>query len=227
MKIMKILKMTRIGKMNNKKENLKIIVFILLLVFIIECLIHIPIKTETIQNEATDIKIYESKIPDFKLKLSGVYDQIITEKEVIDNEVPIYEFDAIINNGWDNKKNHYVGIKLFDLLEKFKLNKYERIMFNREELKTVNLSLDEITNQMYIVFYRDGKTIQENAPLNLLTIDRDYRYSLENLTELYFIEEINFLPEIEIDDDDGMIIIDKDGNEKRVKGTGDNNDEKK
>ncbi len=140
----------------------------------------------------TNLKKSETKIPDFTVQLTGLYGGSITNTDLENYNIPVYEFDADIFNGWDIVENHYTGVKLLDILKAMEIQKYNGIIFDIPGKISVDYSKDEISDNTYLVFYRDGEEIYEGEQASIISFDYDYRYAAQGVANLYFYDETNY-----------------------------------
>ena len=178
-------------------QKSKIIEFVIL-VLIIACFVYLYINkpanitdnekcVNTTVNESelhtiSNIKKYDGEINSFRIFIKGSYIEQLTLDFVKEENIQIYEFDAVVNDSWMIHKDHYVGIKLKDILDK-KEYKYDNIVFRTEGLMQVTYMAEQITDKTYLVFTRNGKSIGEGR-VALLSVDYNYKYSVENLSRM-------------------------------------------
>ena len=136
-------------------------------------------------HTVTNIKNYTGEVKPFRIFINGSYTELITLDFVKENNIPIYEFDAVVNDSWTIHKDHYVGIKLKDVLGK-KGYKYDSIEFRTEGLLRVTYAAEQITDKTYLVFTRNGESIGEGR-VSLLSVDYSYKYSMEHLMRMDII----------------------------------------
>lgn len=189
-------------KNKTRKENLPVVIatiliiaLVIVLIFIIPRDKHSKAKPTNVNyGEVANLKDYKGNVPDFTLEITGTYKGTVTNETLKQLEVPIYEFDANINNGWDLEINHYRGIKLKDLLERMGFTEYASIKFNAHQHKTVEYNKDVIDDKLYLIFYTDRKASQTDHTLSLLSIDKLYEYSVEELANMVFSNPVENPP---------------------------------
>lgn len=141
-------------------------------------------------HEIANLKEVDTELPEFSILINGIYINNITDKKLKDFGTKIYEFDAAVDNGWEVVTNHYVGVKLNDVLKEYDdMPEYKRIGFASPGSHFVDYKKEEVTDKTFLVFYRDGKPIVEGEAVNLLSVDKEYRYSVENLAMITLNDE--------------------------------------
>lgn len=168
---------------NKKTIILTVIVFILLVV----------IGGILLSRSMNNLKAYEIKnIKKVNVDLPYFYFTIRDEKETIDvtmdsfakRKIDIYKFDAGINTSWGVETMKFTGFKLLDLLSLFGKDDYDEIDFGGIGGNHVVLSKEEIDDNVYLYFYRDGKKISDGYNINLLVENQKYKYSVEDLGDI-------------------------------------------
>ena len=134
---------------------------------------------EISQMEETNIEI-----PSFTIVVRGLYDGTITNLDLEEKDVPVYEFDAGVSTSFGVFTNTYVGVRLSDVLEAMELTDFSEINFYDPNSVTVNYTREEVLEDTYIVFYRNGERITEDGPANLLSLRFNYTYSVEDLVKI-------------------------------------------
>ena len=99
-----------------------------------------------------------------------------------------YEFDATVDNGWSIETNHYVGIRVRDAFEYLSIKEYDEVEFFSKGRVTIVYRASEINDDTYFIIKRDGKLINDFA-LNMISFDKDYHYSLENVVRIGITQE--------------------------------------
>ena len=167
-----------------KKKSIIIISTIMLIIIIVGIGLYVisRSKPNLKAHEISNIKESSEKIPPFLIAIGGNYDGIINNTFLEEDKIPMYEFDAAIETTW--------GITNYKSIE------FVSTDFVRAEYKPFM-----ITDNMYIVFYRDGKLIDEDNAATLISIDRNYRYAVERLSQIYFYNDEQSKP-IENNNDD-------------------------
>lgn len=186
-----------------KKKSIIIISTIMLIIIIVGIGLYIisRSKPNLKAHEISNIKESSEKIPPFLIAIGGNYDGIINNTFLEEDKIPMYEFDAAIETTWGTFTNKYIGVKLNDLLEKYQITNYKSIEFVSNDFVRAEYKPFMITDNMYIVFYRDGKLIDEDNAATLISIDRNYRYAVERLSQIYFYNDEQSKP-IENNNDD-------------------------
>lgn len=179
--------------MKTKKWLSIFIASIAIVILIAVCLLRVSTKKENTPNndnlnvgDIANQKEYKGNIPDFTLEITGTYSGTITNEVVKEMEIPVYEFDAKVDNGWDKVTNHYRGIKLLDLFEKAGFQEYKSIEFMAHENKTVTYQKDEIDENLYLIFYKNRGNEDERNNLSLFALKNKQKFSVENLATIDF-----------------------------------------
>ena len=133
-------------------------------------------------HNVLNIKNYAGEIEDFRIFVNGEYSDEITGEFINNEKIQVYEFDAVINDSWTIHKDHYIGVKLLDVLNKKGFH-YNNITFSTEGLLSVTYTESQITDKTYLVFKRNGKSINDGK-VALLSVDFNYKYSIENLYKI-------------------------------------------
>ena len=172
--------------MKKSKKILQVVgicaAFVVLLLAICS-LVFKPGKKENLKaGEITDLKETQiGKVPEFAIIVRGDYKMMIQNDDI--EKMKAYEFDGTVDNGWTVEKNHYVGIRVKDAFEYLKINEYEEVEFFSKGRVTVTYKREDITDDVYFVIKRDGKLLGDTV-FNLVSFDKDYHYSLENMVRV-------------------------------------------
>ena len=179
-----------------KNDNKKKIVAFIIIAIVLGLIIGIAIyktsdskkaKEPSSNNLGTEnIVTTQINYPKFTVIIDGLYEGFINERNLVSHEIPQYKFKATVKNSWDTHTNEYDGIKLTDVFEKMGFTKYSRVEFKGIGDNCVIYNKDEIDDNLYFVFYRDGKPIEEDIQISLLNPQKNYRYSVENLIKIVF-----------------------------------------
>lgn len=138
-------------------------------------------------GEISGMKETDIEIPTFTLVVRGLYDGTITNLDLEDKNVPVYEFDAGVATSYGVFTDTYVGVRLSDVLNAMNITEYSEVNFYDPNSITVNYNKEEIMEDTFIVFYRNGERITEDGPANLLALRFNYAYSVEDLVKLEFL----------------------------------------
>lgn len=125
-------------------------------------------------------------LPDFGIIIRGAYEGMIVNSDI--PKMKAYEFDATVNNGWSIETNHYVGIRVRDAFEYLSIKEYDEVEFFSKGRVTIVYRASEINDDTYFIIKRDGKLINDFA-LNMISFDKDYHYSLENVVRIGITQE--------------------------------------
>lgn len=190
--------------MKNKKN---IVLLIGIITFLVGCVMIILSCTKLYSKEITNydkpqilnLQQTTQEIPNFSIIISGAYSGFITKDLITNYNIKIYEFDAVIDNGWGYVKNHYVGFRLLDVLNTFEMTDFASIKFTSEYRIELTQLHSSLTNDIFIIVTKDNKELDEISKVRLLNVDKGYRYSLEGLQGMNF-EAMPKLDDIQTDD---------------------------
>lgn len=142
-------------------------------------------RTELKFKEIANLKEIQEKLPDFKIDIVGDYLGVLDRNLLEAHGIKVYEFDAGIDNGWDIVTDHYIGVKMSDVIDiMIQDASYLRIGFFSRMPRSVIFTKKEMTENMYLVFSRNGKPIRSDGMLSLLVVDYEYKYSLEDVNKI-------------------------------------------
>ena len=187
----------------DKKHTLKTILIGLagMVIGIGICVLAAFILVKTYEEESvgdaykvTNVKESNIKLPKFDILLDGSYKGSISNEYIEEDKIKVYEFDANIDNGWDIVTTHYVGVKLYDLLDYYQINNVSTLTFESNDAMSVIHAHSDLKNA-YIVFYKDGTLIGNDSHQTLLVPDMEYRYSLQGLKRIHLVTSSNGLDE--------------------------------
>ena len=88
-----------------------------------------------------------------------------------------------MNDGYSEETHTYKGYRLTEVLKLLEINSYNEITFSSTGTLNVKFYNNEINDDIYLFFERDGIYL-EKAPLNLLVPNEPARYSIQNITTL-------------------------------------------
>ena len=178
-------------KENKNKSYLIIIIVILILVGVVLCSKEFFSKKD-LANETPSTNLEKfaianetessKNVPNFTLRLNGVMKGTLSQESV--KEAKYYEFDAGIDNGFEVVTTRYTGLKFKDYLNELGVEDYFKLILVSKNGMMMSLTPEEITDKMYVVFYRNGELISEDQPLSLLNVEKPYSNSLEELYEI-------------------------------------------
>lgn len=184
---------------NNKQKKslpIKAIIGVIVIIFIVVGFIYLILNKQTDSKiahsgsrlsakEISGVKEYKGNIPEFSITISGAHIGEVTNENLSKMSVLVYKFDAGIDNGWETVTNEYVGIKVKELLDASDITNFTEVTFEATNKASITYFKNEITDNMYIVFMKDGKAISDKKTAMLLATDYDYNYSLKELTNIY------------------------------------------
>ena len=181
------------------KKTMLISFGILALVILIAIPIAIKIKkpVDNLLPQIIDTKIdekmvrnigelvpYNGELPDAQIEFTGKYSAVVTLQELKD-KIPVYEFEAGIDDIYGTHLNKYVGINYYDLIRYLYVPNNTQTTFISDR-KSVGYRPSEIDyEKTFIVFYMDGKPIG-NSQMTLLAVNYNYLYSVEGLTTINY-----------------------------------------
>ncbi len=180
--------------MKDKKNVSIIVVLIVIVIALAGTCIYLLTKNnddntvyEGKAHEINNLVETDKKLPTFSVTVSGDYTGLINNQFVKEDSIKVYEFDATIDNGWDAVTNKYVGIRLNDLIKYYQLDNFTTIDFSSLDDISIKYLKKDITDNTFLVFYKDGKLIDNTGRPMLLAVDYEYRYSLENVFDMKFM----------------------------------------
>lgn len=142
-------------------------------------------RTELKFKEIANLKEIQEGLPDFKIDIVGDYLGVLDRNLLEAHGIKVYEFDAGIDNGWDIVTDHYIGVKMDDVVDiMIQDASYLRIGFFSRMPRSVIFTKKEMTENTYLVFSRNGKPIRSDGMLSLLVVDYEYKYSLEDVNKI-------------------------------------------
>lgn len=136
---------------------------------------------ETGVKEVTENK-YE--LPKFSIVVQGVYYSTISNVDVAD--LKTYNVEAVMFDGIYRRYNTYDAIKLKDVFELYGIEDYNNVVFKSNGNLQVKFAKDEISDNFFLTFTKDGFNYPENEPVNLLCPEFAERYSLTNIVRIDF-----------------------------------------
>lgn len=180
--------------MKNKKTIILIIMTILIIAIAIGTVIFYMKGNEKKGSElnlgfkeVANLKKVSTELPDFKIKIDGAYVGTLDKNLLLANGIEVYEFDAGIDNGWDIVTNHYTGVKFSDVLDiMIQDASFTRVGFFSKMPRYEMFTKGQLTENIYLVFQRDGKPIRNDGYMTLLAVDYKYKYSIEDVEKIYF-----------------------------------------
>lgn len=138
-------------------------------------------KDEKLEPGTYDFTTSTKNMPDFRLSIKGIHTKTITKEDLSD--VKLYDFKGKIAYSWGSLASDYTGIKFKDFLTAIGINDYKEIVLIGNGNIVVSFAKEEITDESYIVFYRDNEKIL-NYSLNFIDFNFLYNYSIEGLVEI-------------------------------------------
>ena len=140
-------------------------------------------------GEIQDLKVVDKKVPKFVIDLKGLYDGQITEEDL--EGLKMYDFIADVT-AYDIDPDSVVyhenwsGYKLTDVLAAKEISDYDSIDFKSVGGLTVRYKKEEVSDKMYLIFYRNDKLLSESeeTPVMLFTADLKNRYWVPSLTRI-------------------------------------------
>lgn len=168
--------------MKNKKWLWIIVALVLIIICIAIGIFYKNNKYLYLEShEISDIEKVSIDIPYFTIVVKGLYEGTITNSDLKEKNIQVYDFNAGVFNGWSVNTNKYTGVKLNDVLNAMNINDFSEIEFQAPGNLSVSYEKNEISTNTYLIFYRDGEFIRSDEYISLLAVDYDYRYSLENI----------------------------------------------
>lgn len=180
--------------MKNNKSMPAIIGLIILVIILAGVCVFLLTKKE---KEVTEydgkgrevLNIQEStkKIPNFSVNVLGDYTGIINDEFIIEDGIKMYDFEAAVDTGWHIVKEQYTGVRLRDLIKYYQLENFVSVDFTSLDKITIQYLNSEITDNCFLVFYKDGKLITNTGRPMLLAVDYDIRFSLKDVIDMNFV----------------------------------------
>ena len=169
-----------------------LIIAMISLLFITGCGNNNNDNKELKLGEINNIKESTKEMPVFTIVIKGLKETTITEKDLKD--LKMYDFETNIRkNDLDGNTELYTssftGVKLKEALEKKNIKDFDSIDFKAVGNLTVRYSKEELTDEMYLVFYKDGKSLKatEDTEVMLLVPSLKNRYWVPSLTRMDII----------------------------------------
>ncbi len=130
------------------------------------------------------------KLPEFSFSINGneIKKNIEITKEVLEQKsVPVYEFSKDIDNNWETVTNDYIGFTLKDILKEYEFD-YQAIEFYEVDRYSVRFTKEEIDEDVYVIFYRDGKPLGEVEPIGLMSFSDKWNRSLTDFNYIFLYQ---------------------------------------
>ena len=135
----------------------------------------------TEEGKVVEVNSTTTTVPKFTVGTLGLYDGGFSNESLKDAKV--YEIKATMNDGYSEETHVYKGYRLTEILKLLEINSYNEITFSSTGTLNVKFYNNEINDDVYLFFERDGIYL-EKAPLNLLVPSEPARYSIQNVTTL-------------------------------------------
>lgn len=135
----------------------------------------------TEEGKVVEVNNTTTTVPKFTVGTLGLYDGGFNNESLKDAKV--YEIKATMNDGYSEETHIYKGYRLTEVLKLLEINSYNEITFSSTGTLNVKFYNNEINDDIYLFFERDGIYL-EKAPLNLLVPNEPARYSIQNITTL-------------------------------------------
>lgn len=139
--------------------------------------------------EISNVKQVDSNVmPDFTIVVQGLYDGVITKLSEIADEVPVYTFDAGVQTSYGVLTDNYTGIKVRDVLNKAGYTDFSDLTIKDAGNVEVHYKESEISDNAYLVFYRNGKYFDndDKEPVHYIDFNYHYRYAVEDTLIMIF-----------------------------------------
>lgn len=125
-------------------------------------------------------------VPKFSIVVTGAYTGVFVEKDI--SNIKTYEFDGTLDNGWTVEKNHYVGVRVKDAFDLLSIKDYKNITFKSVGGVSVEYKSSDITDDTFFIIKKDGEIVSEEV-LNVVSFDKDYNYTVEDLSSIDVVKE--------------------------------------
>lgn len=148
------------------------------------------INTLRINNLVKEVGVKEIKeinydIPKFTILTDGIYQTNISMVDFKD-VVKTYEIKAVLEDEIEYEYAEYVGVKVKDLLYSYDMEDFEKLTFQSNGGLQVTFKKEEIVDDMFLVFEKNGQKFESGEEVSLLVPDLYARYSISNVINLYF-----------------------------------------
>lgn len=168
----------------------KIILFITIILTLIIVLVGFSLY-KVLKKPDYNLKEYPiDKLPTFSFSIAGSELQPIniTKDELKSRNIKAYKFSKDIDNNWKKVTNIYIGIRLKDILDMYKLE-YKDIEIYETNKYSVKFKNDEINEDIFIIFYRDGKRLGELEHISLVSFKDKWNKSLTDFNYIFLYQE--------------------------------------
>ena len=127
----------------------------------------------------TNLKKIKYNFPAFSITSIGLLNGPITNESIKD--IQTYEITAIVSDSIYRHQYTYKGVKLKDVLENEKLKDYKKIIFKSNGGLQVEYTKEEIDDNVFIVFEKDGIEYPKLEKVSLLNPTVYDRYNITNV----------------------------------------------
>ena len=137
-----------------------------------------------VERGIKDVKEVDYTLPKFVVSISGIYDSTLTNEDIKD--LKTYEIAAVMDESYENEYHTYKGVKMLDILNYYGIDDFNKVYFRASGKLQVEFSKEEITDDMYFVFTKDGKSIKSGESGGLLIPSINARYSITDVVTFSF-----------------------------------------
>lgn len=131
-----------------------------------------------------DVKEIDYSLPKFVVTIGGIYDSTLTNQDIKD--LKTYEIAAVMDESYENEYHTYKGVKMLDILNYYGIDDFNKVYFMSSGKLQVEFSKEEINDDMYFVFTKDGKNIKTGESGGLLVPSINGRYSITDVVKFSF-----------------------------------------
>lgn len=170
-----------------KKTIITVIISVVVtlgLVFGVNLISKVSYNKKVEERGIKSIKEVEYSIPRIEISIKGIYNSYLSEENLKD--VKVYEIEAVMDDTIENTLYTYKGVRITDILSKYNITDYTSITFKANDGLQVLFRKNEINENMFLVFNRDGKDYKVGEGAALLVPDLNARYSITNVSTLTF-----------------------------------------
>lgn len=132
-----------------------------------------------------ELKEIDYEIPKFTLLTDGIYQTNISTGDFKD-VVKTYEIKAVIEDEIEYEYAEYVGVKVKDMLYAYDMEDFKNIIFMSNGGLQVSFKKEEIVDDMFFVFEKNGIKFESGEEVSLLVPGLYERYSISNIVNIHF-----------------------------------------
>ncbi|MBE6140681.1 MAG: hypothetical protein E7172_04005 [Firmicutes bacterium] len=179
----------------NKKENLKYLLIILItaIIVIVTTIFIDNFRTKNLYKRynnlvsKTGVVLYDKvdyQLPKFLILVNGIFEDSIAPVDL--EPLDTFLIGAVTTDGFTNEINDYHVIKVKDLFYYYDFMEYNSVTFKTDGFLEVTLQKNEIDDDVFLTFDKNGYEYPEHQKVGLLIPKKDIRYSITNIEEITF-----------------------------------------